>query len=179
MLLAGRGPGSGGHGGTVGARGHAEHVEEPGHGGRLGRLTVSEGEHLPVGPGQRRGLDARVARRPEREARQRRDAQARRDERLDRDEVVGGERDVRSEAGQLALPDQVAAAALAAADPPVVRIVGQVRPGRQRGSPAVVPRASGLAAGARVTRWMGSSSSSRDRVPSSASPGGLTVTPSW
>ena len=82
--------------------------------------------------GQRRGLDARVARGAQRQARERRDTQARRHESLDRDEVVGGERDLRAEAGQLALPDQVAAAPLAAADPPVLRIGGQVRPGWQR-----------------------------------------------
>lgn len=37
-----------GNRGPFGARGHAEHVEQPGHGGLLGCLTVGHGEHLPV-----------------------------------------------------------------------------------------------------------------------------------
>src|SRR5262249_60004461 len=46
--------------------------------------------------------------------------------------VVGGERDLRGEAGQLALPQQVGTAALAADDPAVLGVAGQRAPGRPR-----------------------------------------------
>ena len=68
----------------------------------------------------------------ERQARQCGHSQPGRHQSLHGHEVVRSERDLRREAGQLALPDQVAAAALAAADPAPVRIPGQVRLVRQR-----------------------------------------------
>jgi len=82
---------------------------------------------VAAGAGQGSGADAGVARRAQAQARQRGDAQARRHQGLHRHIVIGGEGDLGGEPGEGALPDQVAAAALAAGDPPALRVRGKIR----------------------------------------------------
>ena len=124
-----------------------EHVEEAGDGGRVGRFAVRHRKDLPVRAGQRRGLDAGVAGGAQREAGQGGDPQPSGYQGLYRDEVVGGERYLRRESGRLALPEQIAAAALAAGDPAPIREGGQIllrrvsAPARWR--PAVRARVGG------------------------------------
>ena len=104
-----------------------EHVEEAGDGRRVGRLAVGNRQDLPAGTGQHCGLDAGMTGSTKRETGQRGNAEPGGHQCLHRDEIVGGERYLRREPGRFALPEQVAAAALAACDPAAVREVGQVR----------------------------------------------------
>ena len=104
-----------------------EHVEEAGDGRRVGRLAVGHRQNLPAGTGQHCGLDAGMTGSTKRETGQRGNAEPGGHQCLHRDEIVGGERYLRREPGRFALPEQVAAAALAAGDPAAVREVGQVR----------------------------------------------------
>jgi len=77
---------------------------------------------VPACARQRGGDHAGVPHGPQAQSGQRRDAESGRHQRLNRNVVVGGERDPRGEAGRLALPDQVGAAALAAGDPAAARV---------------------------------------------------------
>src|SRR5207248_10228151 len=83
-----------------------------------GRLAVGQRRHLTVRARQWLGAYPWVAGGPQSQVGRQGDAQPGRGERLRDQDVVGGERDLRSEADPLALPGQVAAAALAASDPP-------------------------------------------------------------
>ena len=67
-----------------------------------------------------------MPRRPQAQRGQGGDAEVGGDQGLDRDVVVGGERDLRGEPGERALPDQVGPAAVAARDPPVPGVTGQL-----------------------------------------------------
>ena len=155
-------------GGRVG-RGLGQYVQQPRGGGRVGRIAVGHGEHVPPRARQLSDRDARVPGRAQAQPGQRGHPQPGRDQGLDGHVVVGGEGHLRGEAGQRALPDQVAAAPLAAGDPPVPGVVGQLR------GAAPASRAGRAA----VTRCTGSSSSSRPRVPSSAALGACGSVPAW
>jgi hypothetical protein len=64
-----------------------------------GRLAIGHGEHVPSRARQRGGDHAGVPGGPEAQAGERRDAESGGHERLNSQVVVGGERDLRGEAG--------------------------------------------------------------------------------
>jgi hypothetical protein len=99
------------------ARHVLERVDEPRGRLRAGGLAVGHGEDVAPRAHQRRGRDTRVPGGSQAQSWQRRDAQPSGHQSLHRQVVVGGERDPWDEAGRLALPDQVGAAALAAGYP--------------------------------------------------------------
>src|SRR5216683_8161825 len=105
--------------------GRDERAEQARRRRRVRRVAIAEREYVPVRAGQLRGLDTGMASRPERQVRQRGDAETRGDERVHGYIIIGREGDPGGKAGLRALPEQVAAAPLAARDPAVLGIGGQ------------------------------------------------------